>query len=127
MIKKIRSIGLCLSTSLFLSSTVFAATINFPIGQTKGNFSCVAEDSSALISIDAHGIKANGFCNGSQYVTREGHIDKLPASILKTYYFQIEKDIQKSGSVEVLASKDDVVCTNGKGAKLAPYGNGSYC
>lgn len=108
-------------------STAFAETIEFPVGQDTGAFNCTASDKNAKVSMDTDSVTANGFCTGSEYVTQDGHIQGMPASILNEHYFQIEKSLVKAGSVHVLVSSGNVSCSMGQGDKSRVYGDGRFC
>jgi hypothetical protein len=119
-----------LSVISLLTTSAFAATVEveFPLAQKNGSFNCTASDSSAIVQIDTHGLEAQGFCAGSKYVTRDGHISGLSAKDLNDYYFTIDKPQEKTASVSVTVSSGDIKCATGRGSKTKAFGEGTkFC
>lgn len=108
-------------------ANVFAATVDFPVGQGGGTFNCTLSNPAALVNIDTKHVDINGGCNGSPYVKADGHLENVPASVFQGFYFQISKSISESGSVELTANTGEITCSNGHGDKPNSYGDGRYC
>lgn len=106
-------------------------SVDFPAGQTNGSFHCKVQGTSAgeTVKIDTSNLNAQGFCAGGTYVTGPGHIDGLPVTTLSTYFFQINKDIYRSGSIKVtLNGPGGVFCKVGDGNGRTMYAPGAgYC
>jgi hypothetical protein len=108
-------------------SSVFAASIDFPVGQKNGSFNCTASDPNAFVSIDTYGLNAKGSCAGSPYVTRDGHLVGMPVSVLNDFYFEINKLVTRSGNIEIKVSSGNLTCSNGRGSRVTSYGAGKFC
>ena len=113
--------------SLAASSSLFAATVDFPVGQSNGTFNCTVSNPAALINIDTKHVDINGGCSGQAYVKADGHLEGVPASTFEGLYFQITKKLEDSGSVELTPSVGEITCSSGHGDKKDSYGNGRYC
>ncbi|MDR3477874.1 MAG: hypothetical protein P4M14_07570 [Gammaproteobacteria bacterium] len=73
--------NLCLSVlSLAVCTSVFATSVDFPVGQSGGTFNCTLSDYGAVAKIDTKHVEINGGCSGRPYVTADGHLDGVPAS-----------------------------------------------
>jgi hypothetical protein len=125
----IKNISLLILLAVFNCSSAFAAiSLDYPMGQKKGSFNCTASDATALVNIDTHGVDAQGFCQSSPYVSRDGHIAGLPVSQLNQYYFQIEKPASRTGSVSINVSHGDITCSLGHGTKSKAFAEGArFC
>lgn len=114
-----------------VSHSTFAASVDFPVGQKNGTFSCtVSASPGTKIEIGTHNVDINGGCSGSKYVTRDGHLAGMPYDEVNTVYFQISKKNYKSGSVSINASEGTsaVSCSNGHDDKnRSKYGDGRFC
>ncbi len=108
-------------------ASVFAASVDFPIGQSGGTFNCTLSNPAAVVKIDTKHLEVNGGCSGSPYVTADGHLDGVPANIFEGFYFQITKHLEDSGSIELTPSVGEITCSEGHGDKSNSYGNGKYC
>ena len=108
-------------------TNLFAATVDFPIGQQGGTFNCTLSNSSAVVKIDTQRVQINGGCSGRPYVKADGHLEGVPASVFENFYFQITKNIEDSGSVVLIPSKGEMTCSSGHGDKSHSYGDGKYC
>jgi hypothetical protein len=120
--------ALTMATMLVTSSTI-AATVDLPIGQTNGSFSCTVDTLNpfAKANIDTESVEVKGFCAGEPYVTGPGHLVNVPVSNLNDFFFEFKKDAHKSGTVTVTVSSGEVTCSVGKGDKKKSYGKGKYC
>ncbi|MCD6046533.1 MAG: hypothetical protein K0S08_180 [Gammaproteobacteria bacterium] len=123
--------AISLAISLIVANTAATAaesTVNFPAGQKAGTFSCTF-DGSGKVRIDTHNVDAKGFCPGDPGVTRAGHLEGQSDDLGK-YYFEIQKELQQSGSVTVSSVDTSVTrinCSAGHSGKpVYPYGD-KYC
>lgn len=128
-------------TSSLMVGTAYAgasSTVNFPIAQANGSFSCTASDTgkNGTANIDTSNINAQGFCAGGKYVTSPGHIVGFPVSstdgspALNNVYFYVNNpNIARSGSVTVtLNGKGSITCISGYGSGRTQYApGGGYC
>jgi len=115
------------ASAIFACSAVYAATVNFPVGQSNGSFNCTLSNPSATVKIDTIQLDLDGACAGSPHVVSNGHLSGVPSSIIQNYYFQITKHLTSAGQVTVTASEGDITCATGHGAKGNVYGDGRYC
>ncbi|MEO8401612.1 MAG: hypothetical protein ABI597_07430 [Gammaproteobacteria bacterium] len=82
---------------------------------------------AATVKIDTDQLEIGGGCGGSPYVTRPGHLDKIPASLFETYYFGITKHLHKGGQVTLTPSNGEITCETGQGGKPQQFGDKRYC
>jgi|SRR5579872_5155687 len=108
-------------------ANIFAATVDYPVGQGGGTFNCTLSDSSAVVNIDTKHLQINGGCSGRPYVKADGHLEGVPANIFSGFYFQITKQLDQAGSVELKPSSGEITCSKGQGDKNYSYGDGKYC
>jgi hypothetical protein len=120
--------SLCLGLiSVAACTSVFATTVDFPVGQSGGTFNCTLSNSNAIVKIDTKHVDINGGCSGRPFVQADGHLDGVPADTFEGFYFQITKSLEDAGSVELTASTGDITCSLGHGDKKESYGDGKYC
>jgi hypothetical protein len=125
--KKIMKKILIACCATLISCSTFAATVNFPAGQSNGTFSCTLSDEAATVKIDTDQVELNGACAGRPFVSSNGHLENVPAAIFKDNYFQATKHLHKSGKIELTASTGELTCSLGHGDKPNAYGDGQYC
>jgi hypothetical protein len=134
-------LGASILASSLIVGTAYAgasSTVGFPIGQTNGSFTCTVNGAgkNGTVNIDTSNINAQGFCAGSKYVTKPGHIAGFPVNsnngspAVNNAYFSVNNpNPLRSGSVTVTVNgKGSITCVSGNSSGRSQYmPGGGYC